>query len=261
MKGGAAQPLGLVSQWTLTPDGSRILKDRMTQDLSFAALDSDHAINKRVDMAAYPEMVYGWCLPRLFHFIFALRNHHPNKRIFIAKYDYSDAYRRMAHSAQAAAQTIPAIGEAAFIALCLPFGGSPNPPAWCAVSEMVTDLANEISQCDNWDHHTELFSPAQPNTPAPILLPPSVPIGPTVRSLSVMPPPTVEGKVDVFINDLINVFLDTEINRRRQPRAASCLRHSMTARGRRSRASAAPPTNIIAETHCRGFPSRTPISS
>jgi hypothetical protein len=40
IKGRAAQqPLGLVSQWTLSPDGSRILKDRMTQDLSFVVLN------------------------------------------------------------------------------------------------------------------------------------------------------------------------------------------------------------------------------
>jgi hypothetical protein len=175
IKGGAAQPLGLVSQWTLNPDGSRVMKDQMTQDLSFAVLDAANSINDRVDLSTYPEMVYGWCLPRIFHFIVSLRHHHPDKHIFIAKYDYSDAYRRMAHDAEAAAQTISAIGDAAFVALRLTFGGSPNPPAWCcAVSEMVCDLANEISQCDDWDHE-ELFSPAQPVVPVPVMLPDDIP--------------------------------------------------------------------------------------
>jgi hypothetical protein len=34
---------------------------------------------------------------------------HPNKRIFIAKHDCSDACRRMAHSATAGAQSIAAL--------------------------------------------------------------------------------------------------------------------------------------------------------
>jgi hypothetical protein len=102
----------------------------MTQDLSFAVIDNSNSINDRVDMEAYPEMVYGWCLPCIFHFIVALRQHHPDKHILIAKYDYSDAFRHMlAHDANAAAQTLSAIGEAGFIALRLTFGGSPKPPA------------------------------------------------------------------------------------------------------------------------------------
>jgi hypothetical protein len=223
LKGATAQPLGLVHQWSLNPDGSRVEKSRMTQDLSFSPLNPANAINARIDMAAYPEMVYGWCLPRIFHFMVALRYHHPNKRIFISKYDYSDAYRRMAHEAKAAAQTISAIGDAAFIALRLTFGGSPNPPTWCAVSELVADLANEISQCKEWDPEV-LFNPAQSETPEPEMMPDEIPIG-LAYEMSVMPPPIVEGKVDVFIDDLINVFLDTPENRRRQPHVVPLAAH------------------------------------
>ena len=57
-------------------------------------------------MSMYPEMIYGWCLLRILHFISSLRWHRPSLRILIAKYDYSNAYRRIAHSANAAAQTI-----------------------------------------------------------------------------------------------------------------------------------------------------------
>jgi hypothetical protein len=185
----------------------------MTQDLSFSPLDPANAINARIDMAAYPEMVYGWCLPMIFHFmVVALRYHHPTKIIFISKYDYSDAYRRMAYDAKAAAQTISAIGDAAFVALRLTFGGSPNPPTWCAVSEIVADLANEISQCKEWDSEV-LFNPAQTKTPEPVMIHEEIPIS-LAHEMSVMPPPIVEGKVNVFINDLINVFLDMPENRR-----------------------------------------------
>ena len=57
-------------------------------------------------MEQYPEMVYGWTMPRIIHFIVALRLAWPLRTIFISKYDYSDAYHRIAHSALAVAQTI-----------------------------------------------------------------------------------------------------------------------------------------------------------
>jgi hypothetical protein len=93
-------PLGLTKQWTLDNKGDRVLKFRMTQDLSFSSSDPTHAIsiNKRIDMTSYPEMIYGWCFSRTLHFITSLRYHHPRRRILIAKYDFSDAYHQIAHS-------------------------------------------------------------------------------------------------------------------------------------------------------------------
>jgi hypothetical protein len=85
---------------------------------------------------------------------------HPTSKIFIVKYDYSDAYQRVNHSAKAAAQSIAVFDGVAYVELHLRFGGSPNPPIWCLFSEMVTDLANEITSCAKWDLKT-LRSPAQ----------------------------------------------------------------------------------------------------
>ena len=153
--GAMVQPLGLVQQWTVGPDGERKAKFRLIQDLSFSTnrQSKPTSINARVDMSAYVEMVYGWCLPRIIHFIVSdsLRSQNPTLLILISKYDYSDAYRRIAHSASAAAQTIAINGATAFLSLRLTFGGSPNPPTWCMFSELLTDLANEIGQCDGWD--------------------------------------------------------------------------------------------------------------
>ncbi|KAI2498101.1 hypothetical protein MHU86_16411 [Fragilaria crotonensis] len=151
--GAMVQPLGLVQQWTVAPDGERVIKYRLTQDLSFSTDKKAPtvSINSRVDMASYPEMIYGWCLPRIIHYIVSLRIHSPTLLILISKYDYSDAYRRMAHSAKAATQTVSVNGDTAFVSLRLTFGGSPNPPTWCMFSELVTDLANEIAQCGEWD--------------------------------------------------------------------------------------------------------------
>jgi hypothetical protein len=131
IKGALVQPLGLARPWTLNTNGDRIPKYRLTQDLSFSVSQEACSINAQMDMAQYAKMIYGWCLGRIIHLIVALRLAHPNKRIFIAKYAYSDAYRRIAHAAPAAAQSISVFRRVAYLALRLTFGGSPNPPTWC----------------------------------------------------------------------------------------------------------------------------------
>ena len=224
--GAMVQPLGLVKQWTVGPEGERTIKYRLTQDLSYSTdrMKAPTSINSRVDMDSYPEMIYGWCLPRILHYIVALRIHQPKLLIFISKYDYSDAYRRIAHSAKAATQTVSVNGDKAFVSLRLTFGGSPNPPTWCMFSEIVTDLANEIAQCENWDHEG-LRSPAQMETPKPFRLPAHIPIA-RGREMAVMVPlPIRGGKVDGFIDDLINVFWDTPENCARQPHVVPLAMH------------------------------------
>jgi hypothetical protein len=223
LKGAMVQPAGLALQFGLLEDGSRVPKRRLTQDSTFALTFPDASVNERIDMAAYPEMIYGWCLSRIVHFIVALRLRHPTTKIFIAKYDYSDAYRRIAHSASAAAQSIMVVADIAYIALRLTFGGSPNPPTWCAFSEMVTDLSNEIPLCNDWDPKT-LRSPAQPITPTPIELPENEPIS-LAKPMAVHVPTNVTGRTDSFIDDLIRVFLDTPANREREPHAVPLAIH------------------------------------
>jgi hypothetical protein len=214
LKGAMAQPAGLALQFASLEDGSRVPKRRLTQDSSFALTFPKAAVNQRIDMDAYPQMIYGWCLSRIIHFIVALRLCDPTKKIFIAKYDYSDAYRRIAHSASAAAQSIIVIAGIAYIALQLTFGGSPNPPTWCAFSEMVTDLSNEIPLCHDWDPKT-LRCPAQPITPAPVELPANELMS-LAQPMAVVVPTTVTSRTNSFIDNLIRVFLDTRTNRERE---------------------------------------------
>jgi hypothetical protein len=152
------------------------------------------------DMTNYPEIIYGWCFSRTLHFIASLRYHHPRRRILIVKYDCSDAYRRIAHSAhQATHQTISIVDNRAHMALRLTFGGSPNPPTWCAMAEVVTDHSNEINHCPQWDHFT-VHSPVQTIFPAKFL-PDHVPISQAFE-MSTCPYPTEAKKVDDFIDDL-----------------------------------------------------------
>jgi hypothetical protein len=217
------QPAGVVKQFSPQEDGSRVLKSRLTQDLSFPLTFPNASVNKRIDMEAYVEMMHGWCLSRVIHFIVALRLAHPLLRIFIMKYDYSDACRRVAHSPSAAAQSIIIFAGVAYIALRLTFGGSPNPPTWCSFSEMVTALSNEIPLCKEWDHKS-LRSPAQPVTPSPVLLPDTVSIAKAMpMALSI--PTELTARSDSFIDDLIRVFLDTPRNREREPHAVPLAIH------------------------------------
>jgi hypothetical protein len=138
-------------------------------------------------------------------------------RILGYKYDYSDAYRRVAHSATAAVQTFAIHGETAFLALRLTFDGSPNPPAFC-----VTDLSNEISQCSEWDPR-ETHSPAQPQTPAPKRIEDGTSIAPGNRmAIQIQIPKSGPiGRVNGLTDDLINVFLDRALNCRIQPHVTS----------------------------------------
>jgi hypothetical protein len=201
------QPCGITSQFMLEPDGSRAVKKRLTHDMSFGMTHDKVSVNDCIDMTAYEEMVYGWCLPRLIHFIVALRLKHPRKRILIAKYDFSDAYRRMTFSARAANQSILVVGETAYLFLRLTFGGSPNSPAWCAFSEMVTDLSNDLAEEDDWD-------------PRVVKSPLTQMRGPKIHSrlsdlgqakeMSVVVAMGREAVSDCFIDDIVRVMLHQE---------------------------------------------------
>ena len=228
----ALQPLGLAHQWTLDKNGNRVAKYRMTQDLSFTSdrMGPPRSINSRIDMMAYAEMIYGWCLPRILHYLVALRLAYPSIIIFICKYDYSDAYRRIAHNSSAAVQTLAIHAGLAYLALRLTYGGTPNPPTWCNFSEIVTDLANEISSCLEWTPDATR-SPAQPVAPPPMRLSASIPFQ-AGRAMAVeipTPGPNV-GRVDGFIDDLINTFLDTPENCRRQPHVVPLASMHVTSR-------------------------------
>jgi hypothetical protein len=83
------QPCGLASQLSLTADGSRVEKERLTHDLSYEITGEGISVNSRVDMSMYPEMIFGWCLPRIIHFVVALWLATPRARILTVKYDFA----------------------------------------------------------------------------------------------------------------------------------------------------------------------------
>jgi hypothetical protein len=96
---------------------------RLTQDLTYVESDKDlHlSVNSRIDMEALSEMIHGWCLPRILHFCRSSTPYawtdHPHREVHRA----SDG-RRIAHSAEATAQTITTLGPFGLHLLTLIFG-------------------------------------------------------------------------------------------------------------------------------------------
>ncbi|NER25769.1 MAG: hypothetical protein F6J96_34770 [Symploca sp. SIO1C2] len=207
IKGALVQPCGIVSQFSLNADGSRKKKLRLTHDMTFSMAVPDGSVNKRIDMERYPEMVYGWCLIRIIHFIVALREANPGVRIYISKFDYSDAYRRISHQGRAAAQSILVVDDTAFVSLRMAFGGSANPPGFCAFSETLTDLANDLAASD-YDPDSFPCPTVEEGHCAPREYPKDdEPFQEAMPTAFEIPLPR-ESIRDCFIDDLIQIFLD-----------------------------------------------------
>jgi hypothetical protein len=228
LKGIHLQPGGIVSQFSINSDGSRKLKKRFTHDLSFSLTSIDASINDRIDMSDYPDMVYGWCMPRVLHFLAALRSRNPGERIFISKYDYSDAYKRISQTAETAAATVIRLDGTAYVCLRMVFGGSPNPAGFSGFSETLTDLANELAGSD-YDPSVQGTSPSvKPNllifredeegeiNPAKM---PAFEVETGERRSS---------HRDCFIDDIIDCHLDTRENRIRSPHFVQMAVHVMS---------------------------------
>jgi hypothetical protein len=233
LKGVHLQPGGIVSQFSINSDGTRKLKKRFTHDLSFSLTSTDASINDRIDMSGYPDMVYGWCLSRILHYLAALRCRNPGRKIFISKYDYSDAYRRISQRAETAAATVIRLEGIAYVFLRMVFGGSPNPAGFSGFSETLTDLANELASSD-YDPYLHGTSPSV--KPSHLIFREDEIKGRAEEEIcpAIMPAfevATGEGRNssrDCFIDDIIDCHLDTPDNRRRAPHLVQMAVHVMS---------------------------------
>jgi hypothetical protein len=242
MSGTLVQPAGMVEQFTLDENGVGEVKRRLTHDDSFRVTDESESVNDRLDLDLYPKMVYGWCLPRLLHYIVALRLAFSSLAILIAKFDYSDAYRRVAHSSTAAKQHILVMGSVAFVMLRMTFGGAANPPVWCAFSKMVTDLSNDISADPDWDPSV-LHSPQRPKIPLTRHLPASIAVE-LAREMAFSIPVTTTNRTDAFIDDLVNVALGTPSDLERGGHAVPLAIH-VTSRPHAGESEPIPRRNLV----------------
>lgn len=219
-------PLGIIDQTTLSPDGSRKTKKRLTHDQTFCALEKSESLNKLTDLTKYPDLIYGFCLPRIILHITSLRHHYPNKRILISKFDIAKAYRRLHYHGASAYKCIAIFGELAYIQLRLSFGGAACPQAWCCISEIITDLANSLTQNRAWKLN-DLQSPDQHHIAPAEYLNEMIPFAETLPTM-LLPPPRPEGFSDVFVDDIITTFLDDPANIDRSPAAVPLATHIIT---------------------------------
>ena len=163
----------------------------------------NNSVNHRLTKDDLPPLFYGFCLIRLIHFIHALRWADPSQPILISKADFKSAYRRGTMRGGLAAMCTTMLCGFALILRCLPFGGSHCPNLWCIVSETITDLANDILSCPEWDEN-DLCSPHLSKLNEPERLDSSAPFG-QARAADVVVHPNHHGKVDGFIDDLMTM--------------------------------------------------------
>ena len=187
------------------------IKYRDTHNLSFFTTGKEASDNSNCDMETYQEMVYGLCLSRIIHFIVNFRRRFPNKKILISKYDFLDAYTRMAHKASLTIQTILVQGKRVYIYLQLTIRAWENPVICCWFREMVCDLSNKMTlMIGNWDPDI-VFSPIQPEVSEPVCMDPLVLLVPA-RTMAVKVPTKSLGQGDCLLDDIIKVFLGPALN-------------------------------------------------
>ena len=222
---GSIAPLGVQDQSSLTDDGVRIPKWRMTHDQTFPGEASKLSVNKRVLKEELPKCLYGHALLRMLHFIVHLRYLHPDKKILLGKFDLKAAFRRAHLSPESALESMSKLDDTLLVSLRLTFGGAPCPPTWSCISETICDLANDLMVCPAWDH-TKLRSPIQAIIPPPARLPEHIPLGPAVK-LAVTFPREEQGKTELFIDDFAPIALDVGDNVERVACAVPLAIHTM----------------------------------
>jgi hypothetical protein len=103
--------------------------------------------------------------------------------------DYKSAYRRLHYTGKEAQRATVYWDGYLYVWLCMTFGGASNPPAWCAMREVQTDLANDILANTSWEI-ADLLYPSVPNIEFPQIerLDDAISFGETKPTM-VLPPP------------------------------------------------------------------------
>ena len=144
----AVAPLGIVFQDTIDEFGNVKEKAHATHDQSF-----DFSSGMSVNDCAIEEKLtfcqYCHCLLCMLHYIAAACLQFPQVCILIGKFNWRTAYRCAHLAGCSAAECITVLDDIALVALPLTFGGTPCPSLWCTISEICTDLANDLMACDN----------------------------------------------------------------------------------------------------------------
>jgi hypothetical protein len=207
-----------------TPNGNQVIKHRMTHDQSFSSINGLPA-NKRIHKNALVPSYYGGCLSRLIHYIISVRLRHPTVKILGGKSDFKAAYRRVNLHGDTAAKCSIIHREFGLPCPRLTFGGSPCPNEFGVVSELCTDLANDLLHCPDWQPE-KVHSPHSNLILDPLLLEDSVPFR-QAKELDVDIPVDDWGCINDFIDDGIAIVPDIGNNRNRELQAMLLAIHTI----------------------------------
>ena len=113
--------------------------------------------------------------------------------------------------------------DISYISLRLTFGGSPCPPLWCSMSEIITDLANNILASADW-YPSRTHSPHCAQIPKPNNLDDNIPFKKALPA-NVSVTFLKQGKVNCYIDYLIPVILHSGDNAERAASAVPLAMH------------------------------------
>ena len=222
-------PLGVAEHIGISASGEFTPKLRVTHDLSFKGAYSDESVNSRVDGSKLEPCMFGHTLLRVIHRIVHSRLRHPGKIIWLRKEDFKSAYRRLHLKAATSITSAVAIefnGEKyILIPLRLPFGGAPCPSDFCVVSDVITNVINDLMGNPAWDPGA-VHSNYVHKIPEAKIEPHNIPFAPG-RKLSVQLPANDSPAADCFVDDIISSAVDVADNLQRITAAPCTVIHAL----------------------------------
>jgi hypothetical protein len=198
-------PLGIVEQPTIDEFGQIVDKWRMTHDQTYCG-PSATSVNRRTILEELHPCMYGFALLRLAHYIVDLRRRHPDKRIFIGKFDLKAAYRRAHLHPDTISECLTTFDNRLHAALRMTFRGAAFPSMWSDCSEIIGDLTNDLLACPEWNHR-EVYSPLQSSLLPPLRVDSDEPFA-QAAEMSVTLPINDSGQREVYLDDIPPVCVD-----------------------------------------------------
>lgn len=206
-------PLGLVEQDSINEFGEIIPKCRLTHDQSFNVIKgTNRSVNDRLETHELTPCRYGRALLRHVHVIVGFRYRHPTRRILQTKADLKSAYRRLHYAPRTAVQAIVQLGSFILLALRMTFGGAANPSQWSDVSELATDLSNDLVRDDGWDHVLQVSPHQHLIQDKTKFVEEDVPIA-QANELAVDIPDDDAPQSDCYIDDIFSAFFEEDVDR------------------------------------------------
>ena len=136
---------------------------------------------------------------RIIHAIIRMRLDFPTTTIYLTKYDFEAAYRRLHVFPTHTVTTILIYNSLAYLLTRMPFGSTCGPIRYSDISESIFDLANDLIEDNTWDPST-FHSPISTKLDKPEKLQEEIPFA-KAKELDVEIP-SRETVVDGYIDDI-----------------------------------------------------------